>query len=357
MKTKLLTRFIICFLSFCLPISVTACPPPSCPDCYTGSACDVYICGCFPSSIGFSVWPSTNNRYVCIVDTVTFSAWPYTWDGDGCSLIYSWDFGRDAYDPCTGAGNWASCRYSSIGDRTVTLTVTRVTIPNSCCSTPRTASFSRTVTVVKVASLEPDPGPCIEEIDDSDGNPDTKSFVACAENGGVITVRATPNPVVSEQNLPGYGYTWGWQLTGGTGSSWLIRTVDRTTPGVTTIICVCGSSSFKQTKIYVVKVDKVVEAGTTNEGPLYPGCLGTIVFLEAKPSPAGVSFPSGGPYWEIVEQPTGANASLSPTSGSTTTTLSGLTKWGNYVVKAKCGCSDTGDSITVKFNLVSETQY
>jgi PKD repeat protein len=99
--------------------------------------------------------------------------------------------------------------------------------------------------------------------------------------------------------------------------------------------------------VYVVKVDKVVEAGTTNEGPLYV-CPDDTVNLQAKPYPAGVPFPSGEPYWKIVSQPSGANAYLSPSSGSATTTLSSLGKPGEYVVKAKCGNNDTGHTITVK---------
>jgi hypothetical protein len=160
MKPRLIVASMSAFLVLCgLAALARACPPPQCEECYewneNQNQC-VPICGCWPSGIGFTVWPSTNNRYVCIHDTVTFSAWPYTWDGDGCFLTYSWDFGRDAYDTSEGDSNWESCRYSSPGDRTVTLTVTRVTIPSPCCSTPRTDSFSRTVTAVELASVTSD---------------------------------------------------------------------------------------------------------------------------------------------------------------------------------------------------------
>jgi len=120
--------------------------------------------------------------------------------------------------------------------------------------------------------------------------------------------------------------------------------------------CSDKSNSTNRT-VTIVKVEKVVKAGTTNEGPLYPGCPGTPVSLEAKPSPAGASFPAGEPHWTIESQPTGASASLNPTYGSATTTLSGLNKWGNYVVRAKCGAFDTGDTITVTFALVNETGW
>jgi len=263
MNKRLLIGFLTCLLlsGFAKMPTAYSCPPPQCPECQhwvPGLGC-IYTCGCYPSPTSFNVWPSTNNRYVCIDDTIVFNAqWPLTYDGDGCSLIYIWNFGPGAYNIDLGVdGSYVSCRYGSPGNRTVTLTVTRVTSsdPNSCCHTPRTASFSRTVTVVKVASLLPDVG---TEIDDGDGDPDTRSFAVCV-CPGVVTVTATPDPNVPEQCLPGYGYTWGWTLTGGIGTSRLTRTVDRTTPGVTTITCVCGSS-FKQTKIYVVKVE-IIELG------------------------------------------------------------------------------------------------
>jgi hypothetical protein len=93
-----------------------------------------------------------------------------------------------------------------------------------------------------------------------------------------------------------------------------------------------------------------------DEGPLYPGCLGNIMSLEAIPNPAGVSFPEGEPHWTIQSQPAGGVASLDPCSGSATTILSGLHKYGEYVVKAKCDGSE-GDTITVKFNLVDESGW
>ncbi|MCD6298405.1 MAG: hypothetical protein J7M30_14760, partial [Deltaproteobacteria bacterium] len=102
---------------------------------------------------------------------------------------------------------------------------------------------SSVVTIVEVESLLPDEG---TEVDDGDGDPDTKSFVVCLADTGVVTVTATPNPSVSEDNLPDC-----WSLTGGTGSSKLSRTVDKTSLDVTTIICSCNTSS-KSTKIYTI---------------------------------------------------------------------------------------------------------
>jgi len=113
-------------------------------------------------------------------------------------------------------------------------------------------------TVVEVASLLPDQG---TEIDDRDGDPDTKSFVVCIADEGVVTVTATPNPSVSEENLPDC-----WSLTGGTGDSLLIRTVDKTTPAKTVITCTCNTSS-KQTTIYVYEAKLELHA---DEGEWWP---------------------------------------------------------------------------------------
>ncbi len=99
--------------------------------------------------------------------------------------------------------------------------------------------------------------------------------------------------------------------------------------------------------VTVVKVDKLVQYGTNNEGPIRI-CPGDSANLEAKPYPTGASFPSGEPHWTIVEQSSGTNAYLSSLWGPTTT-VGGLTKPGEYVVvRARCGNVDTGDTITVK---------
>jgi len=96
----------------------------------------------------------------------------------------------------------------------------------------------------------------------------------------------------------------------------------------------------------VVEVDNVVESGTMDPGPLYV-CPNDTVDLEAKPYPVGASFPTGEPNWTIESQPSDANASLTDTSGSTTTTVDNLSVPGEYIVNARCCCVDLGDSITI----------
>jgi hypothetical protein len=95
----------------------------------------------------------------------------------------------------------------------------------------------------------------------------------------------------------------------------------------------------------VVAVDTVVEEDTDDQGPIYV-CVTEDVNLLAKPDPCGAEFPDGEPHWSIVSKPTGASPTLSDVSDSNTTTLSGMTKPGVYVVRAKC-CNGDGDTITV----------
>lgn len=102
-------------------------------------------------------------------------------------------------------------------------------------------------------------------------------------------------------------------------------------------------------EVWVYKIDKVVKEGTTDEGPIYVCLNDTVdVNLEAIPYPSATYFPTDKIVWE-VNQPEDANAVLDPNSGSLTTTLSGLTELGDYVVNARCGCgpNDPGDDITV----------
>lgn len=67
-------------------------------------------------------------------------------------------------------------------------------------------------------------------------------------------------------------------------------------------------SDFASSRVTVVRVDKVVLAGTSDEGPLIAGAA-MLVYLQALPYPAG-SFPQGSPTWTIVSQPAGADAHI-----------------------------------------------
>lgn len=96
--------------------------------------------------------------------------------------------------------------------------------------------------------------------------------------------------------------------------------------------------------IYVIKVTEVVNASTGSGEQQYVA-VNSSMQLEAKHNLSG-GFPDGEPAWTFT-QPTGASATLSPTSGSANTTISNMDKPGDYVVTAKCGSGDNGDSITI----------
>ena len=169
-----------------------------------------------------------------------------------CCLITSYVWSAPGGDPSSGTtpgGNSSSfsCSYDEAGTKTVTVTA-------KCC-VGISESTDVTVTVVEVESLLLNDG----EFDDGDDNPDTKSFVVCKADSGVVTVTATPNPGVAEADLPSC-----WSLSGGTpvGLGKLRQTVDKTASGVTTITCTAGSSS-KITRIYVLEMtDLTPDQGT-----------------------------------------------------------------------------------------------
>ena len=142
------------------------------------------------------------------------------------------------------------------------------TVTASICN----SSNQKQVKSVEVASLLPDEG---VEIDDGDGDPNTKSFVV-----GIVTLNtepnflmviATPNPYVSEEDLL---LSDDWTLSGGIGEEKLTRKVYKTMRGTTTISCYCAYSSWwncsKETNIHIVKVDldiRGVKGGDELRGP------------------------------------------------------------------------------------------
>ncbi len=102
------------------------------------------------------------------------------------------------------------------------------------------------ISVIKVESIEPDPDISLE-IDDQDGNPDTRTFVVSVTNSGIVTVTADLDPDIAGGDLPDC-----MTLVGGDGTDKLQRTLDRATASKTifTFDC-CGSTSPKVTTVYV----------------------------------------------------------------------------------------------------------
>ena len=87
-----------------------------------------------------------NDQTVSVGEIVYFDG-SGSCDPDGGELIYSWDFGTDA-TPATGTGATPSCTYSTIGTKTVTLTVTD----------DEGATASDTVTITVIDTLIVDAG-------------------------------------------------------------------------------------------------------------------------------------------------------------------------------------------------------
>ncbi len=176
----------------------------------------------------------------------------------------------------------------------------------------------------------------------------SSKVVACV--GENVTFGALTEPPNSA-HLVTVTWSGGQNPATGSGSQW---TTNWSTPGPKTVIATCGTSSA-QKQVTIVAVEKVVKQGTASEGPLYIVCSGDYVDLQAVPSPPGASFPAGEPHWTL-QKPSGSSASLSNSTGLTTT-LIGTDKFGDYVVTAKCCDTDPGDSITVKWELGSVTGW
>ncbi len=83
-------------------------------------------------------------------------------------------------------------------------------------------------------------------------------------------------------------------------------------------------------------------------GPVYV-CTGETVHLWAEPYPGDyTNWPDGTPTWDIVEQPPGADATITVDPvWADEVDISDLTLPGNYVIEAYCGDYDPGEAITV----------
>ncbi len=109
--------------------------------------------------------------------------------------------------------------------------------------------------VVGVERLMPDEG---KWVDDKDNDPETDLYILLTQSSGNVTITAQSKPVLTETELPP-----AWNLNGGNGTNKLERTIDKTTPGLTVIECVCGSSKRK-ISYYVIEVS-VASMGYTND--------------------------------------------------------------------------------------------
>jgi hypothetical protein len=181
-----------------------------------------YACNLTPIA---DITTDPNNR--CLGDTITFDG-TSSYDPDGGNIeYYRWTFPETAYDISGTHTSTPSCKFKTAGSHEVRL---KVLDDDGDWSVEDDA----TVTIVEIASLLPDIG---AEIDD--GEPNSRTFVVCTAGSGDVIVTATPNPDVSEANLPVC-----WSMSGGTGSGRLSRTVSLTSTGTTEIaVSTCGTSN------------------------------------------------------------------------------------------------------------------
>jgi len=221
--------------------------------CCDGNCCDTDACeecidgNCVTIDVN-SVTVDANS--VCVGCNVTFTVIT-----DPCDYEDDVEWSAPGGDPNSGTGETFTTSWDTAGIHTATATL--------CDS-----NDSNDVTVVEVESLEPnDPNVTYAELDDEDDDPNTRSFAVCIvdpnDDPNVVTVIATPNPDVNEEDLPD-----SWSFTGGTDVNDFVHTVDRTVAAKTVLTCSCGTSS-KTTTIYVVEVD--IDIGLSDANELNPG--------------------------------------------------------------------------------------
>jgi len=155
---------------------------------------------------------------------------------------------------------------------------------------------------------------------------------------------------------PVYDWVWSWESGGYIdkanwdyfSTSWALYN----SPGTYLVYVQAwaeGGWDSSNSYVYVVEVDDIIKIipEPVEAGPVYVA-VDTEVTLKARPYPRAAPYPSGEPHWEVIDWPQGADPSLSDYSDSITTTLSGLTEAGDYVIEAECGDNDPGDNtITV----------
>ena len=188
-------------------------------------------------------------------------------------------------------------------------------------------------TEIGVDSLTPNKG---TEMDDGDGDPDTRLFVVCAEPGKQVKVTARLYPSWANTYIPDC-FTMGGGLDG---SNPRERLVDISDGGSFTVYAGIGSS-YKQTTIAVRKVD--IEQTATNVC-IDCGCSITLNLTSDSYSPSGFT-------WDSVPSGisgNGTSISFCPTNLSA----------GTYTVQAyptgMASCDDECEVIVVKVDIETD---
>ena len=246
---------------------------------------------CCQSPIASFMAPSSA---VCVDCVVPFSAGA-SYDPDGTTLSYSWSFGAGAYGITGGNTANPTCKYSSSGTKTVTLTVTDNDDPNCCggqggCS-DKSASTNRTVTIVEVSK--------IQYLDPDTGYTDiTGTLYVCV--GTIVTFKAIPNP--SGVSWPGAV----WDGTCGASGSGEIAyvkfpTVSSSTTDYKTVTATCGNTVTVNVIVYDYQGTLVPEDDFDGRSQSCYG-LEEIVYLGWDITPCGLTpIEIGGLTWYLLD--------------------------------------------------------
>ena len=148
-------------------------------------------------------------------------------------------------DPLTGNRFTFPVRQYPLAGKYILENVTEVPIPRCCPVGPVRIRQSIQVIVVEVDALFPDSG---FEIDDGDGDPDTRSFVVPVDPtpGSRVIMTAVPNPAVEPEALPPE-----WMMTGGRDLNRVQQVYRKDLPITWTFRALCGSS-LKRTSLHLV---------------------------------------------------------------------------------------------------------
>ncbi len=348
--------YVVCKGTNDVTVTATPCPGVSeeeLPDCWattggTGTSNlsrTVSKGACGSTTVTFTAGTSSKSVMVKVLEVTSSTASEGTEidDGDGNSDTKTFVVCKGTGDvtvtatACPGltdAQLAGTCWSTSGGSGTnlLTRTVSKTTCGSTTVTfTAGTSTRSVTVKVVEVSSATESEG---TEIDDGDGNPGTKTYVACKGSGNV-TITATPCPSMTEAELAGAC----WTTTGGSGTAKLTRTVSKGTCGSTTVTFTAGTST-KSVTVKVVEVSSaaVSEGTEVDDGDDNPDtktfaiCKGTgNVSVTATPCPG-------------LGEPQLAGTCWSASGGSGTALLT------RTVSKATCG------STTVTFTAGTSTK-
>lgn len=283
----------------------------------------IYAC-CVKPVANFSISPNI----ACVGQTVSFNG-TSSYDPDGTTLSYSWNFGAGATN-ITGAGTATpTCQYTSTDNKTVTLTVTDCDSCIDCGSNKTSNPKTLTLTVVGIGSVT------------------TSDTNVCA--GQEVTFTAVSTPAGKTMNCLEWqvrwkdpeAQTWGNWSTIGSGNPAVFSS---TTAGYVQYRARNGSGDTWKVsaQVTVVDVAKIQyndrDSGWTDvTGTLYAYKGGQIEF-KAIASPEGAWF-EGKPEWSGSSGATG--------SGETkTVTFNTISSSGSdYTVIASC--CDSHETVNV----------